>query len=231
MERVIVHGDGNWAALLKTWFARHTEKILWEVSRGSRIFTRRFGVFGWSVFVLFVVGVAAWLFEQQQLTKMETLYSRLVKQKSLKGPTSPQTAHRVDVANGIDGRARLKIFEDYLLPHKEIPAVVRELLRLANESGLSIPRGEYRSESDLAGGFVRYHMNLPVKGEASAIHDFIQAALQNQKTLALEGVVFKRERSATSEVEARIQWVVLARLPDNGVKLMAISSADGGDAP
>lgn len=231
MERVIVHGDGNWAALLKTWFARHTEKILWEVSRGSRIFTRRFGVFGWSVFVLFVIGAAAWLFTQQQLTEMDTLTSQQVRQNGLKGGTHPQIVQGVDVANGIDDRARLKIFDDYLLPHKDIPVVVQELLSLANESGLSMPLGEYRSEPDLAGSFVRYHMSLPVKGEASAIHSFIQAALYKQKTLALDSVVFKRERSATSEIEARIQWVVLARLTDNGVKSMAISRADGGDTP
>lgn len=231
MGRMTVHGDGNRAASLKAWLAQRIEQAAWEVSRGSRVFTRLFGVFGWSMLILFAVGATVWLVEHQQVAEMNTLYSQLARQGSLKEPAHPQIVQHVDAANGADGRARLKAFEDYLLPHKDIPVVVRDLLRLANEAGLSIPRGEYRPQPDLIGGFVRYRMSLPVKGAAPAIHRFIQASLRKQKTLALESVMFKRERSATSEIEARIQWVVLTRLADRGAGSMVTLSTDGGDAP
>lgn len=231
MERMTVHDDGNWAAPLKAWFARGIEKTVWEVFRGSRAFTHRFGVFGWSVLVLFAVGAAAWSVEHQQLAEMGAFQSQLARQEGSKESTPPQIVQRIDAANGADGRARLMAFEDYLLPHKDIPVVVQDLLRLADEAGLSIPRGEYRPQPDPVGGFVRYHMSLPVKGAAPAIHRFIQAALRKQKTLVLDSVMFKRERSTSSEIEARIQWVVLTRLPIREVRSMATLSADGGDAP
>jgi hypothetical protein len=61
---------------------------------------------------------------------------------------------------------------------------------------------------------LRYRMTLPVKGDAQAIHQFMAAALKAHKTLALDAVQFKRERIESGEIEARIQWVLLTRLPE-----------------
>jgi hypothetical protein len=114
---------------------------------------------------------------------------------------------------GSEGREKLKSFEQNLLPHAKIPVVVQALLRLAEDDGLSIRRGDYRLQADAGGGFVRYQMTLPVKGTAPAIHHFIQAALLDHSALALESVQFKRERIESSEIEARLQWVLLTALP------------------
>jgi len=71
-------------------------------------------------------------------------------------------------------------------------------------------------------------MTLPVQGDAGAIRRFMLAALLAHKTLALESVQFKRDRAATAEVEARIQWVLLTRLPGvPGAEAAPVATAAG----
>jgi hypothetical protein len=77
-----------------------------------------------------------------------------------------------------------------------------------------LARGDYRAQPDLQGGFMRYRMSLPVKGDAPAVLKLMQAALQSHKTLALESVQFKRARIESADVEVRLQWVLLTRLPE-----------------
>lgn len=85
-------------------------------------------------------------------------------------------------------------------------------------------RGSYRPQVDVAGGFLRYRMTLPVKGSGPAIQRFMQTALRKQKTLALDSVQFKRARIGSSDIEARIEWLMLTRLP-------AADGAIAGTAP
>lgn len=186
-------------------FAR---RLFWTLGRYCRAFSRRFGVSGWVILLLTMVVVATVTLLQQQAAEIGTLESRLAEhlgqQRAL--PIQP------DLAFG-DGRARLHAFETYLLPHEDIPSAVQALLHLAEAESLSISHAEYRAQPDSAGGFLRYRMTFPVKGEALAIRRFILSALQTQQTLALESIRFKRESISRSEIEAQIQWAMLTRLP------------------
>lgn len=110
-------------------------------------------------------------------------------------------------------RARLQAFYDQLSGHDEIPAVLQDLIALAEANGLVLKRGTYRPQPELQGGYLRYRMTLPVTGPAVAIQQFIKAALKAQRSLSLESVQFKRERGESSVVEAHIQWSLLTRLP------------------
>lgn len=213
------------------WLFRCVEQAAWEVRRGARAFMRRFGVAGGGLLAFFVVGVAAWSVQEQQRVQISSLKTQLVERE--KASSALPAVQRVDAAAGVDGRARLTAFEDYLLPHEDIPLVVQDLLRLAEDEGLSIQRGEYRAQADLAGGFMRYRMSLPVKGAAPSIYQFMQTALRTQKTLALDSVQFKRERIESIDIEARIQWVVLTRLPLSTARESRSTpalSADRGDS-
>ena len=96
------------------------------------------------------------------------------------------------------------------------------LLRLAAAEELDMQRGEYQPQIDRAGGFMRYRMNLPLKGESLDIYRFMAIALRDHPALALESVRFVRSTVDSAEVEARIQWVLLTQLPGDGA-----ASADG----
>jgi Tfp pilus assembly protein PilO len=128
-----------------------------------------------------------------------------------------QAAHRftapAQAQDLSDARSRLRQFEGYLTKHEDIPVVVEDVLRRAEDEGLSIQRGDYRPQIDGPGGFLRYRMNLPVTGKPDAIHRFIQAALAAHRSLALESIHFGRERMESGQIEARLQWTLFTGLP------------------
>lgn len=201
---------------------RTAGQAVWEVRRGIRVYLRRFGLLGMLLPGCAVLGIVAWTVDQQQIRALASTQLSLTEQELV---SSSPVENR-----GVDGRGRLKAFDEYLLDHENIPVVVQDILNLAEDEKLSITRGEYRPQIDVQGKFLRYRMTLPVKGDAQAIRRFMLAALHAQKTLALESVQFKRERIESSKVEARIQWIVLTRLPSYTVGTEVSSDTTGGGA-
>jgi hypothetical protein len=189
---------------------RLAARFAWEWRRAARAFMRSWGGFGLIVGAAVLVGLAAWWVGRQQ--SMSMAQTRALLERRLAAPEA-SIVPLPEGGGGQDGRARLKAFDDYLLTHADIPSVVQNLIRLAEAEKLVLARGDYRPQADVQGGFLRYRMSLPVKGDAQAIRRFMQAALLAHRTLALEGVQFKRERIESATVEARLQWVLLTRPP------------------
>jgi len=102
-------------------------------------------------------------------------------------------------------------FRRVLTPHDDIPQVIARLFELAATQQITLARGEYRMQMDEAGGFLRYRISLPVKGQAAAIQGFIEQGLLNHRSLAFESVQFKRDKIESANVEARIQWTLFAQ--------------------
>lgn len=185
------------------WFGRALGRWTWECARAARIVSRRFGVLGWFAMACMAMAVLAAIQGQRARSQLDDARRQLadLNTTAVRPVESP-----MQTPNG------LKAFEGLLLAHDDIPATVQDILELAQAQHLSIVHGDYRPQIDAKGGFMRYRMTLPVKGEAQAIHRFMLAALRAHRTLALESAQFKRERIESTEVEARIQWVVMTRL-------------------
>lgn len=224
MERMIF-SDGGFFIRFGASLGSYAEQTIWEVGRARRALTRRFGIQGWGVLLFMLFALLFWFLAYELDGQLDDIKVRLIKQKALTETTVSEGV--VDLGKAMNGRARLKAFDDYLLPHQDIPAVVQEVLRLAEKEGVSIQRGEYRPQVENAGGFLRYHMTLPVNGPAPAIHQFMQSVLLSQKNMALENVQFKRERIDSPEIEVRIQWVLFTHLPVNGIALGVAGNAEG----
>jgi hypothetical protein len=200
----------------------------WELSRGARGFTRRFGSFGWALLGCAACAALALAVERSQAAQVRTLETRLAARMAdnAAAARTPIAANPQPASGDAGARARLKAFDEQLLPHGDIPVVVQDLLDLGEAEGLSMQRGSYRPQPDVSGGFLRYRMTLPVKGPGTAIQRFMKAALRKQKNLALDSVQFKRARIGSSDVEARIEWVMLSRLPPGGA-VVAVNGASG----
>lgn len=226
MERMIFSDGGGFFAQFGARLGSYAEQTTWELGRARRALTRRFGIQGWGILLCILSALLFWFLAYERDGQLQEIKVRLIKQKTLAEHAASEGAV-VDLSKAMNGRARLKAFDDYLLPHQDIPAVVQEVLRLAEKEGVSIQRGEYRPQVENAGGFLRYHMTLPVNGPARAIHQFMQAVLLSQKNIALENVQFKRERIDSPEIEVRIQWVLFAHLPVNGIALGVAGNAEG----
>src|SRR5438105_6316159 len=167
---------------------------------------RRFGGLGILTLVCILVSVGAWIACQRQIAVSERIATQLA--VAADGPAAPRSAE------SSDSRARLLEFEAFLLPHEDIPLVVQDLIALAESDGLILPRGDYRPQIDTQAAYLRYRITFPVKGDPQHIHHFMQAVLGAHRTLALEAVQFKRERIESNQIEARIQWALLTRLPN-----------------
>ncbi len=204
------------ATSIKIYFYQNMERITWEIHRYARYFTRRFGLWGWSLLILLLAGILVWRVDSKQLAtlrRLQTLSYKSASKNEIISAQPFQRAKHIELADDTDARARLKSFEEYLLPHENIPFVLEDVFRLAKKEGLSIQRGEYQAQIDSTGGFLRYRMSFPLKGAAPAVHRFLHTALSTHKTLALESLQFKRERIDSIVLEARLQCVVLTHLP------------------
>ena len=208
MERLIAAAAP--ARLYRPW-----QRLAWETGRAWRAAVRRLGPAG-----LVLLGCGAcvllglWL-AQVQAARAGALAAQLAAQLAVQRVPPPAGTAPLAADSGMAGaRARLQAFEAQLLPSAGIPFVVQQLLDLGEAEGLTMLRGNYRPQTDSAGGFLRYRMSLPVKGGGPAIERFIRAALRKQPNLALDSMQFKRSSIDTSEIEARIEWTLLARLPE-----------------
>ena len=115
---------------------------------------------------------------------------------------------RAPVVTETDGVAA---FNAYLPPHDTIPDQLKELVLVAQQSGIALAKAEYKPEQDDKAGFLRYRVTLPIKAEFASVQSFLIDALQALPTLTLESVTFKRDQIASGEVEARIQFMLLVQ--------------------
>lgn len=177
--------------------------ILWFLRRASLRSLRAIGIGG--VAMLAAVGLLAIL--TFAVRGLEAERTRLGAQLRSTQPRPAVAAFGARAPSGMEG------FQRILTPHDDIPSTLSGLFDLAGQQQITLARGEYRAQADAVGGFLRYKISLPVKGQASAIQAFIEESLLRNRSLAFESVQFKREKIEAPQVEARIQWTLFTQLP------------------
>lgn len=135
---------------------------------------------------------------QQQLTAQLAAAAR---QSAL-----PPTAITLDA--DVDS---LAAFHAYLPAHDSIPDQLKALLEVAQKSGVTLTKADYKPQEDGNTAFLRYQITLPVKAEYAQLQAFIVDALQELPTLTLDSVLFKREQIEAGEIDARIQFILLVK--------------------
>lgn len=191
--------------------------LVWTLRRYGKAFDRRYGAWGWVNIVLLSALLAggAWvLWHGDVLANQQKAWAALEATKASQRGAPTQVR---SVTGPSAARRDLKAFDQQLLAQRSVPQAIQDLLRSAEDQGLLIERGDYDSQVEAQGGFVRVRMNLPVKGKAQAVHRFIRTALLQQPQLALEGIRFKREGVQTGTIEAQLNWVLFTRLSEEPV--------------
>ena len=186
------------------------QRVMWSARQWLRVTLRRIGVMGLAstaVAAVLCVLIIFLITQSQHITQLKEPVA------VVKSQVSP------DLTSGFTGAlgvvSELSDFQKYLLDYGDVPDTLRDLIVLAQTHNLVLSKGEYQSQIDLRGQFLRYQMTLPVRGPAPAVERFILEALAQHKTMALEAVQFKRESRSSTELEAKVQWVVLTRLPQD----------------
>jgi hypothetical protein len=185
------------------------ERGWWQLRAWGRFVVR---AWGWRTLSLIVLAMGLLGVTLMQKQRLASASQALAASADFKTPRFDRKARGSLALSGLDGRReRLQRFEAHLLSPDQIPQTLQDLMRLAQEGGLTVQRGEYRPQWDAQGRFTRYQMSWPVKGATAAVGRFVQAALMAQPALALERIQFKRERADAGEIEARLQWSLLVR--------------------
>ncbi|NVI80146.1 type 4a pilus biogenesis protein PilO [Janthinobacterium sp. BJB401] len=105
----------------------------------------------------------------------------------------------------------LAAFHAYLPAHDSIPDQLKALLEVAQKSGVTLAKADYKPQEDGNTAFLRYQITLPVRAEYAQLQTFIVDALQALPTLTLDSVLFKREQIEAGEIDARIQFILLVK--------------------
>lgn len=184
--------------------------FLWFLYRGGRVAVSRAGSDGLvlaGAMLLMSALLISWSHWERK-TELQRVQLMVAQDLARKHALDEVELRRLE-----DPRVALAEFENQLPAYEDISLILEEIFTLAQKCGLTLARGEYRPQADVAGHYLRYRMILPVTGDARAIQRFIQESLVLRKTLLFESIQFQRERIEATVVETRIQWSLLTRLP------------------
>jgi len=107
---------------------------------------------------------------------------------------------------------RLRAFEAALLPREELKRFLVDAWDGASVHAVRVTRTEYRIERESRGGFNRLLITVPAAGRYPDIRAYAMDLLIRYPGLALDKLQIKRELSASAEVEAELDLVLLMRV-------------------
>ncbi len=123
---------------------------------------------------------------------------------------------------------------------EQMPQAIADLFNAARHAGLSLQQGSYRAEVDKStssprptsnpksnltpppspiaapGSLFRYRISLPVQGEYPAIRSFVSEALEQQPSLALDGMRLQRDLIGNAQIEAELRFTLYLGAPSAG---------------
>ena len=82
---------------------------------------------------------------------------------------------------------------------------MKAVFALAARHGLTLEQGEYRTTVDRNARLVAYQVNLPVKGNYTAIWQFAMDVLRAVPHASLDDVAFRRDAIGEAGVDARLR--------------------------
>ncbi|WP_300751190.1 type 4a pilus biogenesis protein PilO [Janthinobacterium sp.] len=178
-------------------------RLAWEAARAWR-------KLGWPG-AIGIACMALAAFAMQQAGELAARQQQLTAQlaAAAKQAALPQAAIRLDA-----DADSLAAFHAYLPAHDTIPEQLQQLLEVAQKSGVTLAKADYKPQEDGNTAFFRYQISLPVKAEYAQLQAFIVDALQALPTLTLDSVLFKREQIEAGEIDARIQFILLVKKPE-----------------
>jgi len=99
-----------------------------------------------------------------------------------------------------------------MLPARDaMPAVLGTLVKLAEDSSLTLDTGKYEASASRSGELVRYRVAFPVTGAYPQVRKFIDATLAALPAVAISDLSIERKTIGDGAVEAQIRLTVFTR--------------------
>lgn len=134
-----------------------------------------------------------------QRDQLSTLRTRLAEQSSTSPNTTATNSDQTIGFRNILGRTD-KI-EDYLAT----------LFATADQCGIKLQQGSYRLDTNGAGLYWRYYIELPVLGSFDDIRSFVERYLIALPFSALENIAVSRDEVAQTTVEGKLRFVLFLK--------------------
>ena len=188
METCIVKND-----LLKINVQQISQQASWQVARLGSVGKIGVGLFAAAI----VFFLAAVLPQNSTVSELKERADTMQVQVSAQNGTGPERR--------IGGDQALQIFYDFFPRIDSSPFWVRELVRIAKKNGVEMNSSDYRLVHENNARLARYEMILPIRGRYPQIRSFIADSLQDIPSLAIAGMVVKRENVQTEQLDVRLE--------------------------
>lgn len=123
--------------------------------------------------------------------------------------TEAQHAHDIQQRpESLSGADRLAAFYQRFPQPRTVPDALADIYEAAAHAGLVLERGTYKWSSNPGDRFIRYEIELPLKGPYPKIQLLAYQAMQKIPALALNDISFKREGTGAADVEAKLHFTL-----------------------
>ena len=166
---------------------------------------RSLGWGGWLAFAMLVLAaLVQWTAVAPAQLTVRTLQA---------GLRDGHTAVPAALSAGATEARRLAAFFGQLPDDGSSVAAMEKLLAAARANNVELDRGDYHQSHVKGEPVSRLELTLPVKGDYRAIRHFLAQALSDLPSMALDSVVFSRNRIDDPLVEAQIKLTLYMNLP------------------
>lgn len=178
---------------------RFFNRLLWQCQQ----LILQMGIAGSLALVLLAAGVAFYFYVVKPAEINVTQLTRRTEQ--LRTQAQRQKASS---AKQVSPSEQLAAFYKILPQSSSAPAELNKLYVAAKVHNLTLDQGEYRMVREDGNKIVRYEIALPVKGSYPQIRKFVNQALKDIPTIALEGITFQRQKVGESVTQSQIRFTL-----------------------
>ncbi|MDY7574596.1 hypothetical protein [Actimicrobium sp. CCI2.3] len=110
--------------------------------------------------------------------------------------------------SALNHEEQLRVFYTGFAQIDKLPDTLKRVYKAAGEQGLTLESGEYARLQTGTDRLAQFRVSLPVKGSFMQILSFMEKVLQENSNIALENIVFKRDRVSDEVLDARLVYLV-----------------------
>ncbi len=169
--------------------------------------------FGWSsliILAIFCLGSACWFWWIPTLSSSNRQQSVWIKEQHL-ALSSSSTASKAPSLS--QSQKRLSDFYSVMGDSRRTDAHLRILFEMAQASGITLSKGEYKSEYDPVSKIHNYQIQLPVTGSYGAILNFCEKVLLALPFASLDELNVKRDRIGSQLLNVQLRFTMFLYAP------------------
>jgi hypothetical protein len=167
----------------------------------------RIGLPGVAAGVLLLALAAGWLAlalpGAHRLAQLDAENARLARQVATR--TTPTHGAPVSTADQLAG------FESGFAPPQGLSQSYSRLWNLARQHGLQLRQADFKLADTAQDALSRYAIVLPLTAEYAPLRAFVADALRDNPALALEEMSVRRTDARSTQLEARLRFVLFVR--------------------